>query len=1170
MIMFLPVFSASPARAACNPPDPRTATATDNYPVNHADINPLDVRSYTPITGAHNLIDFVHEADPNAMPPQLSTLIEGNATPNISSLNQVCMWNWSGDTGQGSRGGPIEKPSDAPSDFATLVGLSTTAGQVILVPRSGYDIGGGRTAMVLYATANSITLKYTAEDDMIAGYGIHLSNFNVDQKLIDYYNQLNNQGRNELPVLCSGFKLGVALNGEIQVAIRDTGSFMDPRWRDPGGKNDWWQITTPATAATQCELTSTKVEQTVSRASKIGVDGPLYGRDPYDRLKIRENAAEQARLAQKVSRYDIIPYCPAMGVNQPDGSSPISLDQYKYCTKDESRFAVEGRGFISCPDYSPNRPYPGDTCINYTDIKATNVTVFSQPVFEIGRDLTYDLCRKEKSSIPGVPASFPCLPQKYTVLVPQKKQVTYDKAFVEYLGTNNEYTSNPNAIMSLKNNIARTSQYLTDYLGAFAHAPGVRDRSRAMAEFLRAIYDYKLVADNSLATQAQKDAAYQTFQATLAKIENLKEILQLTSGAMAKLSPQKWAEVQFDSNKVLLGRWLASNLPSTEGEKPKDKVEKTPIGDYVVAWTCPETVNEEEFGDSLDRTEATIKAKGKTKDCKNPHPIRISEFICGNADAWADAKATFGLLADEICRGKKTGSSEGEAQFVYWPNFMPLTTREDTPVRVQISCESSKNEKGEAPPYPYASEMIKTERELRDFMVSKNTPDGDTYYIDNPNKTPGNPYLVISRKFIYVGHLAEARELSYYVGNALLPKAMQDTALKNPKMDELDPAIASGDVKTAVAQTGDLIAEDAKLRYFKDSDKVQVVTAINKDHGSPPTWGGSGNPPNATVNLSNKCTIQVEMPYIAEVAARTIGKDAGFMRLFLPETVGDDLSKNIRSQANKGAGVALSSYASEHDFIRFVDESGNEVWTAAGEPGVDRAEGRIYIPWVKEMQAFQTVAMGYGLNPAKVQIGRDVIVPGTGTTANAAWQQCMTKDVDFKNTNFDDAILGAALERMWSKISGETYGTNYLSTKSHDAAKAIWIEMGGIARAGGINPILALAYWGEETHYTSQTSPGNPNPKMAIGCGAPPGGSTCIKSSTPAQELREEFQCIAASNSYGCNLSSACSSATSTTDFMGCYHNGAGNPAGDDHLGNVMTFYYQMLGQSVPDCFSYK
>lgn len=224
-LLFTPVF------AACNPPQDYT-----DCPELHPDLN-LTNRGYEPIAGHPDLIPFDHPIDSNA--PQLSTLIEGNARPTISSLYQVYDWDWSNNT----KGGLYQKPPDAPDDFATLAGFSTQPGQGVLVPDSGYDLGEGYEATVLFATSNSITLNYTREGNAAAGYTLHLENFRVNPELLDLYNKLNRQGRAELPALFAGEKIGEASSAEILVSIRDTGSFMDPRWL-----NDWWQRLDPAVA----------------------------------------------------------------------------------------------------------------------------------------------------------------------------------------------------------------------------------------------------------------------------------------------------------------------------------------------------------------------------------------------------------------------------------------------------------------------------------------------------------------------------------------------------------------------------------------------------------------------------------------------------------------------------------------------------------------------------------------------------------------------------------------------------------------------------------------------------------------------------------------------------------------------------------------------------------
>ena len=58
----------------------------------------------------------------------------------------------------------------------------------------------------------------------------------TDPDLLALYRQNHAAGRGNLPALRGHQAFGVAVGSEIQVAVRDTGTFMDPRSR-----NDWWQ-----------------------------------------------------------------------------------------------------------------------------------------------------------------------------------------------------------------------------------------------------------------------------------------------------------------------------------------------------------------------------------------------------------------------------------------------------------------------------------------------------------------------------------------------------------------------------------------------------------------------------------------------------------------------------------------------------------------------------------------------------------------------------------------------------------------------------------------------------------------------------------------------------------------------------------------------------------------
>jgi len=189
----------------------------------HPDIN-LAIRGYTRTTAPLALIDYAGNVDPAA--PQLYTLFGNQRTPVFKAAYRVNQWDWTCNC----RGGPIAKWA------VTLLGMQTTPGELIHLPVAGYDVGGGYGALVLYAEPTRLTLKYTREDNVIAGYTLHLENLCVDANLLARYRQLNAAGRSELPALWPGQSIGRAAGTEIDAAIRDTGAFLDPRSR-----KDWWQ-----------------------------------------------------------------------------------------------------------------------------------------------------------------------------------------------------------------------------------------------------------------------------------------------------------------------------------------------------------------------------------------------------------------------------------------------------------------------------------------------------------------------------------------------------------------------------------------------------------------------------------------------------------------------------------------------------------------------------------------------------------------------------------------------------------------------------------------------------------------------------------------------------------------------------------------------------------------
>lgn len=189
----------------------------------HPDVN-LAIRGYEPTDAYKGLVDYGSSKDENA--PQLAGLCTGGCGPPFSHVYQVYDWDWANER----RGDLVTEPE------VTLAGMAVAPGETMHVPDSGYDIGSGYEVLVLYASAERITLKYTREDSVVWGYTLHLEGVCVEPNLLALYEAMNAAGRNDLPALQSGQAFGRAREGEVGVAIRDTGAFMDPRSRQ-----DWWR-----------------------------------------------------------------------------------------------------------------------------------------------------------------------------------------------------------------------------------------------------------------------------------------------------------------------------------------------------------------------------------------------------------------------------------------------------------------------------------------------------------------------------------------------------------------------------------------------------------------------------------------------------------------------------------------------------------------------------------------------------------------------------------------------------------------------------------------------------------------------------------------------------------------------------------------------------------------
>jgi hypothetical protein len=192
----------------------------------------LSILGYTPASAPPGLVEYNGATDSD--PPKLYGLFAPTRLPSIIGVYQRRDWTWN-DAG----GPPYGWPSGANNDWpASVIEVSAAPGEAIYIPTRNPAIWTNDiVAMVLYAGARELTLAYTRQDSVTAGYVIHLLNFCVDANLVAQYQAQVSAGRRAtgmLPGVRNGQPIGVAL-GSLIVAVRDRGAFLDPRSR-----KDWW------------------------------------------------------------------------------------------------------------------------------------------------------------------------------------------------------------------------------------------------------------------------------------------------------------------------------------------------------------------------------------------------------------------------------------------------------------------------------------------------------------------------------------------------------------------------------------------------------------------------------------------------------------------------------------------------------------------------------------------------------------------------------------------------------------------------------------------------------------------------------------------------------------------------------------------------------------------
>jgi len=180
----------------------------------HGDLN-IALREPQPIEADLSLQEIDGSGiDPNA--PKLKPILE----PEFTQAYAVHNWDW----GCNCKGDLF--------DEVDMIGIKTTPGKPVFIPHKQQDIwAGDYFALLLYASEDTVTFAYARDGTVAHSYAIHYQGLRTDPNLLALYRESKG---NELPGLALDTPVGIATD-ELRVAIRDKGTFMDPR-----SLRDWW------------------------------------------------------------------------------------------------------------------------------------------------------------------------------------------------------------------------------------------------------------------------------------------------------------------------------------------------------------------------------------------------------------------------------------------------------------------------------------------------------------------------------------------------------------------------------------------------------------------------------------------------------------------------------------------------------------------------------------------------------------------------------------------------------------------------------------------------------------------------------------------------------------------------------------------------------------------
>ena len=237
---YLPVGGALPSLAPTCPTisaaqfpvmAPRLSYITDAE--GSPDLN-LSLRGWYHVAEPLHFVTYAGPEPPDRQHPLLlSNIVPGSTEASFVATYQVNEWDWLGCN--------CPVPRSRTPYPVTMLGLVSSPGQPVYIAARDLPVSpAGMTAMVIYADANQLALTYTSEDRVDTGYMVHLVNICVDPNLVALYRRLDSEGRHQLPAAYNNTVVGTALDSEVDVVVRDTGSFLDPR-----SGLDWWSDQVP-------------------------------------------------------------------------------------------------------------------------------------------------------------------------------------------------------------------------------------------------------------------------------------------------------------------------------------------------------------------------------------------------------------------------------------------------------------------------------------------------------------------------------------------------------------------------------------------------------------------------------------------------------------------------------------------------------------------------------------------------------------------------------------------------------------------------------------------------------------------------------------------------------------------------------------------------------------